>query len=411
MSRWWALGLVMGLMACGSSTAEVPPPAPEGALAGLDWSPTTRFLDSAVASGAAPGAVLGVTYQGARLVYGTGRLGIDDPTRPDGNTVYDLASLTKVVGLTSVVMLGVTEGRLDIDDPVQRYVPAFQGEAKNLVTLRHLLTHSSGLPAWRPLYTEAPGADSALALVHGTPLDTLPGTRTVYSDLGIILLTEAVESAWGMSLDSLLAQRVFGPLGMTSTRFRPPPEWYSRIAPTEDDPWRGRIIRGEVHDENAARLGGVSGHAGLFSTAHDLLIFSEWLLAEFQPTTPEPVCFEGVQCGAGPAISGPAMIREFAVPQNLVPESSRALGWDTPSGRSTAGTLMSSASFGHTGFTGTSLWLDPERQLAIVLLTNRVHPSRENSRIGPVRRGVADLVVATLDPNAEPRPNAVVEAR
>jgi CubicO group peptidase (beta-lactamase class C family) len=155
----------------------------------------------------------------------------------------------------------------------------------------------------------------------------------------------------------------------------------------------------------------VSGHAGLFSTVRDLLIFSEWLLAEFQSTLPEPVCFQGIRCGVGPAISGPILIKEFSVRQDVVPESSRALGWDTPSGRSTAGTLMSSTSFGHTGFTGTSLWLDPDRQLAIVLLTNRVHPSRENSRIGPVRRGVADLVVVTLDPNAQPRPDAVVEAR
>ncbi len=412
-----ALGIVVGLVACGTSAKDVPPPpaplprAPEGALTSLDWNATTRFLDSAVASGATPGAVLGVSYRGAWLIYGTGRLGIDDPTRPNANTVYDLASLTKVVGLTSAVMLGVTEGLLDIDDPVQRYVPAFQGEGKELVTLRHLLTHSSGLPAWRPLYIEAPDEDSALALVYGTPLDTLPGRRSVYSDLGVILLTQAVETAWGMPLDSLLAQRVFEPLGMTSTRFRPPPEWRNRIAPTEDDPWRGRIVRGDVHDENAARLGGVSGHAGLFSTTHDLLIFSDWLLAEFLPTMPEPVCFGGVRCGAGPAIAGPALIREFATRQDLVPESSRALGWDTPSGRSTAGTLMSSASFGHTGFTGTSMWLDPERQLAIVLLTNRVHPSRENSRIGPVRRGVADLVVATVDPNAQPRLDAVVEAR
>jgi len=273
------------------------------------------------------------------------------------------------------------------------------------------MTHSSGLPPWRPLYLESPSRDSALALVLTTELDTTPGTRTRYSDIGAILLTQAVQNAFAMRLDSILALRIFEPLGMTSTTFQPPEAWHNRIAPTEDDPWRGRIIRGEVHDENAARLGGVSGHAGLFSTTHDLLIFGEWLLSAFVPETPEPVCFNGVRCGAGPALPPPSSIPMFATRQSLVEESSRALGWDTPSGLSTAGTLMSDKSFGHTGFTGTSIWMDPERQLVIVLLTNRVHPSREDSRIGPVRRGVADRVVCTLDPDARPRPDAEVEAR
>jgi len=255
---------VTALMACGGVTP-APTPAPEGDLAVLDWSATTGFLDSAAASGAMPGAVLGVSYRGARLTYGTGQLGLDDPTIPDANTVYDLASLTKVVGLTTAVMLAVDEGRLDLDAPVGQYLPRFTGPGKDGITLRQLLTHTSGLPAWRPLYLEAPSRDSALALVYLTDLETPPGMEYRYSDLGAILLTQAVETAWGMGLDSILAQRVFRPLGMSSTTFRPPASWTTRIAPTEDDPWRGRIIRGEVHDENAARLGGVSGHAGLFS--------------------------------------------------------------------------------------------------------------------------------------------------
>lgn len=401
----------VALAACGGGVAPVPMPPPEGELAPLDWSATTSFLDSAVASGATPGAVLGVSYRGAQLTYGSGRLGLDDPAIPDANTVYDLASLTKVVGLTTAVMLAVEEGLLDLDAPVGHYLPRFAGPNKDGVTQRHLLTHTSGLPAWRPLYSEAPSRDSALALVYATDLELPSGSETRYSDLGAILLTQVVEKVWRMSLDSILAQRVFGPLGMTSTTFRPPASWTPRIAPTEDDPWRGRVIRGEVHDENAARLEGVSGHAGLFSTTRDLLVFGEWMLSAFLPETPEPVCSNGVRCGAGPALATPSVVPAFATRQYLVPESSRALGWDTPSGLSTAGALMSEDSFGHTGFTGTSIWIDPRNQLVVVLLTNRVHPSRENSRIGPVRRGVADRVVLTVMPDAQPRPDAVVEAR
>jgi len=389
----------------GGTTPAPEGPPPTGQLAAeYDWTSTTRFLDSAVASGATPGAVLGVSFGGERLVYGTGVMGLDDPTRPDSTTVYDLASLTKVVGLTSAVMLAVARGMIDLDEPVTSYLPAFAADSsKQLVTVRHLLTHTSGLPAWRALYQEAPDRDSALALVNSTPLDTMPGARAVYSDLGAIVLTEVVEAAWGMRLDQILRDQIFGPLGMEHTTFVPPASWRAKIAPTEDDPWRGHVVRGEVHDENAARLGGVSGHAGLFSTVPDLLEFGEWLLAGMCPRDPPA---PGGGCGPT-TYQPPEQIRMFAVRQDLVPGSSRALGWDTPSGVSSSGTLMSSRSFGHTGFTGTSMWIDPTRRLVIVLLTNRVHPTRENSRIGPVRSGVADRVVLTLVPDAEPRPDAV----
>jgi CubicO group peptidase (beta-lactamase class C family) len=345
-----------------------------------------RFLDSAVAVGAAPGAVLAVSAAGRRFYHATGRLGTDDATAPDSATVYDLASLTKVVGLTTAVMLAVDEERLDIDAPVSRYVPAFRGGAKDGVTLRHLLTHSSGLPAWRPLYREAIDRGSAMALADTTPLDTTPGRRMVYSDLGAIILTQAVEGAFGRRLDSLLAERVFGPLGMESTRFLPPADWLPRIAPTELDPWRGRVLRGEVHDENASRLDGVSGHAGLFASAEDLMRFGEWLLAGTGG---------GSDTGHFP-VAPPASAQRFVKRQDLPPETSRALGWDTPSEGSSAGRLVSRESFGHTGFTGTSIWIDPVRDLVIVLLSNRVHPTRDNERWGPVRRNVADRVVRGL---------------
>jgi CubicO group peptidase (beta-lactamase class C family) len=187
-----------------------------------------------------------------------------------------------------------------------------------------------------------------------------------------------------MQVDSFLSTRVFPAMGLTSTRYLPPVEWLPRIAPTEQDPWRGRMLRGEVHDENAAWLGGVSGHAGLFGSAADLLSFGEQLLRAAAGDS------------AGLPLS-PAVVREFIRRQDLVPGSSRAMGWDTPSPNSSAGSHLSPASFGHTGFTGTSIWMDPERKLVVVLLTNRVHPTRENNGHIPLRRAVADQAAAVAD--------------
>lgn len=390
------LAALLTLAAAGGCAAQQAPPGPAPAP---DWSTVTRYLDSAVAAGAAPGAVLGVSVGCRHWFYGTGRLAQDDSTRPDSSTIYDLASLTKAIGLTTAVMLGVGDGRLALDTPVVRYVPAFRGASKAAVTLRHLLTHSSGLPAWRPLYLEARTRTEALALADTTPLDSPPGVRFAYSDLGAIVLTQAVEAVYGERLDSLLARRVFGPLGMTSTRFLPPPDWAPRIAPTEDDPWRGRVLRGEVQDENAARLDGVSGHAGLFSDAGDLLRFADWLLEEWAGGQADGHT-AGSEYRSGRPSVPPSIVREFTRRQNLPPGSSRALGWDTPSDSSSAGTRLAPDSFGHTGFTGTSIWIDPYRRLVIVLLSNRVHPTRENQKWGPVRAAVADRVALTLFPDA-----------
>ena len=394
MSSLLQCATLLMLAACASRPAAPARPAPvrgvvaSTSLARADWSRVQSFLDSALADTAAPGAVLGVSLGGVHRYYSGGQLGIGHPARPDSETVYDLASLSKVIGLTTAMMMAVDEHRIDLDAPIQRYVPAFQGVNKDRVTVRHLLTHSSGLPAWRALYREAADRASAMALADTTPLDTLPGARMVYSDLGAIVLTQAIERVYGTRIDSLLAQRLFGPLGMTSTRYLPPPEWAGRIAPTEDDPWRGRVLLGEVHDENAARLDGVSGHAGIFSDTRDLLVFADWLLSGLRapgarpPGVPEP----------------PKSLAAFVQRQELPPGSSRALGWDTPSDLSSAGTLLGATSFGHTGFTGTSIWVDPARGLAIVLLSNRVHPTRKNAKWGPVRRGLADRVVESLFP-------------
>jgi CubicO group peptidase (beta-lactamase class C family) len=340
-----------------------------------DWRPVTAFLDSVVAAGAAPGAVLGVSVAGSRFIYATGRMTPGDSTRPAATTIYDLASLTKVIGLATAAMLAVEDGRLELDAPVQRYVPAFAGPGKDRVTIRMLLAHASGLPGWRPLFRETGSRADLFSMTNGTPLDAAPGTAETYSDLGFIVLTQAIEAGYGERLDSLLARRLFQPLGMTSVRFSPPPGMRERIAPTGHEPWRGRVLRGEVHDENAARMDGVSGHAGLFGAADDLLTFAEWMLGQ---------------------TDGRTILHEFTRRQHLVPGSSRALGWDTPSPGSSAGRFLSPTSFGHTGFTGTSLWIDPEHHLAIALLSNRVHPTRDNPRWAPVRAGVADRVMTTL---------------
>ena len=357
-----------------------------------NWNPVTTFLDSAIAAGAAPGAVLGVSVAGQRYVYASGRLTRDEPAPAEPTTVYDLASLTKVVGLTTAVMLAVDDGKLELDAPVQRYVPAFEGEGKERVTIRLLLAHGSGLPAWRPLFREAETREQAFALADTTALSSPPGTTDAYSDLGMIVLTQAVEAVYHERLDSLLARRVFQPLGMTSVGFLPTAE-RARIAPTELDPWRVRVLRGEVHDENAARLDGVSGHAGLFGSAPDLLTFAEWMVEGWKGGTRE-----GRNEGKHSILPSfpPSLFHEFTRRQNIIPGSRRALGWDTPSPGSSAGKLLSPESIGHTGFTGTSLWIDPVHRLAIVLLSNRVNPTRDNSAWAPVRATIADLVMTTL---------------
>ena len=222
--------------------------------------------------------MLAVTRNGERFVHGTGQLGADEPGSPGAATIYDLASLTKVIGLVTGVMLAVDEGKLELDAPVQRYVPAFTGAGKERVTVRMLLAHASGLPAWRPLFREAKNRTEVLALVDTTPLSSAPGTVEVYSDLGAIILTQMLETIYRQRLDSLLERRVFGPLGMRATGYLPGADQRDRIAPTEMDPWRGRMLRGEVQDENAALMDGVSGHAGLFGSAEDLLPFAEWMI-------------------------------------------------------------------------------------------------------------------------------------
>jgi CubicO group peptidase (beta-lactamase class C family) len=298
-----------------------------------------------------------------------------------------MASLTKVIATTTLSMTLVEEGRLSLGAPVASYLPEFGTTPdRRAITIGHLLRHDSGLPAWAPLWQLARGRTAYLEQIIETPLEAQPGERFVYSDLGIILLGLAIERITGTPLDVLADQRIFTPLAMRDTRFNPlagpgRPVPLRRIAATEVDTiFRMRHVRGWVHDENAYGLGGVAAHAGLFSSARDLATFAQMLLGGGQ--------VEGVR------LVGETTLRRFVTRQSDA--SSRGLGWDTPSDRSSAGDWFSAASFGHTGFTGTSLWMDPERDAFVIILTNRVNPTRENNRHTALRRDLADAVIQAI---------------
>ena len=343
------------------------------------------ILDRAVADSAFPGAIAVIgTHSGPLVTVTAGHLDWAKSPRPTASTLWDMASLTKVIGMTSAMMQLVERGKVDLDAPVQKYLPEWTGTNKDKVTVRHLITHQSGLPAFKQYYKVNAPPDSILKLFIATPLDTLPGVRMIYSDIGAILLGKIVERVSGETLDGYLAHHVFKPLGMKDTRYKPPVSLRPRIAPTENDPWRGRHLVGEVHDENAYALGQVSGHAGLFSTAHDLDRLARAYL-------------NGGALGGG-RLAKAATITQFTTVADST-FSSRALGWDTPSPHSSAGRFMRRPAFGHTGFTGTSLWIAPQHDLYVMLLTNRVNPTRANTKIGPVRVAVADAAMRALKPS------------
>lgn len=359
--------------------------APEEAgLRGEGLAEVDSILADFVAQGAFPGGVLAVGYRGALVhLQPFGRLTYDrNAPAVSTDTIYDLASLTKVVVTTTLAMILVDEGLLELDRPVEEFLPRFVGSGKEAVTVRHLLSHASGLDWWAPLYQELAGKEAYVERIQVMDLVYEPGSRSLYSDLGLILLGEILERVAGEPLDQAARRLIFAPLSMEDTLFRPPASLHKRIAPTEDDPWRGRVLRGEVHDENAFALGGVAPHAGLFSTAGDLARFAQMILNG------------GVY--AHHRLLSRRTVELFTRPSGVF-DSTRALGWDTKSPQgSSAGELFSPLSFGHTGFTGTSLWIDPDRELFVILLTNRVHPTRDNNLIRKVRPAVADAVVRAL---------------
>ena len=396
------LGMTMSL-ACTSTGPPRTDPIPVSAALAEQLEPAARVLDSAIAAGAAPGAVLAVSYKGRRFEHAIGQLAVDDLRPPDGRTLYDMASLTKVIATTTLAMYAVEEHRLDLDTPVVRYLPEFaRGKGdKSHVTVRQLLLHDAGLPPdpIPPLWKGSHSRSEAVRRALAANLDTVPGARYVYSDISAITLAAILEKLYHRRLDQLFEERVARPLRLTRTRFLPPRSWRSEIAATEIEavPFHKQVeLRGEVHDENAWWLHGVSGHAGLFSDADDALRFGEWALDGALGRNRE-----------GHNVQQP--LREFAtwtIRQDQPAGSSRAIGWDTPSGVSSAGNYMSARSFGHTGFTGTSIWIDPEHDIVIVLLTNRVNPTRNTPRFGNIRGAVADAVMRSLFPGIAPRDGA-----
>ena len=347
---------------------------------------TRAVLTRALGDGAFPGAVAVIgNHVGILASYGVGRLDAADSARPSVTTMYDLASLTKIVATTSLVLQLVDQGRIALDTPVVRYLPEWHGPRASEITIAQLLTHSSGLASWRAFYKEATDKADARAQLMLVGPDAPPGTRFVYSDMNFMLLGMVAEKLTGMTLDSAFIAMVATPLKLVDTRFLPDSSQRSRIAPTEYDPWRQRQLRGEVHDENASRFGGVSGHAGLFSTAADLSrVARMWLNGG---------TLDGVRIASARTVATFTRVQDTLI-------SRRALGWETPNGTNSAGHRLSPRAFGHTGFTGTSMWIDPSRDLFVILLTNRVNPTRENKKIGGVRIALADAIVGAIDGGA-----------
>ena len=373
------------------SPAGLPPVRSAPAAAGADsaaplaarivlLSDTLRaLLSRARADSIFPGAI--AVVGNSDRVYATVAVGTTDwapgSAAIDQRTLWDLASLTKLVALTTTIATLVDQGQLSLDDTVRKWVHEWRVAGNEGITVRDLITHRSGLPAFKQYFKLVTGKDTVRKLVLAEPLESPPRTKMVYSDIGAIILGIVVERVTGQSFEVAVHERVQAPLGMTETMFNPPASLSGRIAATENDPWRGRLLVGEVHDENAYALGGVSAHAGLFSTARDMTRFAQmWL-----------------RYGAAGdrRLIGEGTARLFATVQDSA-FSSRALGWDTPTGDNSAGTIMKRPAFGHTGFTGTSLWMDPARGVFVLLLTNRVNPSRARTGIAGVRVRVADAV-------------------
>ena len=352
--------------------------------------PAFNVVESAIKDKAFPGATLAVGYRGKVSLHAFGKLTYDAKSPSVNiNTMYDIASLTKVVATTSLVAK-LAEGDfpvpIDLDASVERYLPEWatgpQPEWRHRVTVRHLLTHTSGLPPFKEYWRTSRSKQDTLDKIFGEPLEYEPGTKEVYSDLGIILTAEIIERLTGKPLDTLVRENIFGPLAMSNSMYKPPRKLWPSIAPTEiDNQYRHHLIQGEVHDENAAAIGGVSGHAGVFSTAPDLAAFCQMLLNG------------GVY--AHQRILRRSTIAEFTTPQQLS-NGARTLGWAAPTEGGSSGHFFSPHSFGHTGFTGTSIWIDPDRQVFVVLLANRVYPTRENQKHIKVRVALHDAVMQSL---------------
>ena len=330
---------------------------------------TKQMLLEAVADSAFPGGVILAAKNGEIFLHKAFGYHTYSKKKPvmRGN-IYDLASITKVVATTSALMKLVDEKKLSLDDKVITYLPEFIGkqkmffDQKSMVTIRHLITHTSGLPPFKKYFLMDGNIQTKIDSIMNTEPEIPLNQKMIYSDIGLIVLGKIIESVSQSSLDEYVDSVVFKPLGMKTTFYNPPIEKIKRIIPTEYSSLYGETIIGYVHDENAKSIGGIAGHAGLFSTASDLSIFSQMML-------------NGGIYG-WKRIFKSQSVTNFTKRANTIEGSSRALGWDTPSGQSSGGVYLSASSFGHTGFTGTSLWIDPENQIFVILLTNAVHPNR-----------------------------------
>ncbi|MBS1518885.1 MAG: serine hydrolase [Bacteroidetes bacterium] len=355
------------------------------------------------------GGISNGSYPGAQLLIGNenqilyqksyGNFTYDEFSSPvTDNSMFDLASVTKVIATTTAIMLLYESKQIDLNDPVSTYIPEFTGDGKENVTILNLLLHNSGLKAWIPFYKDCTAKSDVINKICSSELEYITNTKTVYSDLNAILLGLIVEKVSGLKLDEFCRDNIFKKLNMQNTMFTPGDQYKSRILPTENDTyWRFRTLQGEVHDEAAAVMGGISGNAGLFSNAGDIYILMKMLLNEgkyYNPFTrglKEEKMFE------------PATVQLFTGRFNgLSYENSRALGWDTkPDGsnsryRIPCGELISENCFGHTGYTGTSVWCDKDRKLIIIFLTNRVYPSRSNDGIREIRPEVYNTAIESF---------------
>jgi CubicO group peptidase (beta-lactamase class C family) len=341
------------------------------------------ILAQAIASHTFPSWSVAVTFRGELIAHNAQGRFTYDSSSPDvtTSTIFDLASLTKVVATSAMAMILYERGVLDLEAPVVAIVPEFNGgdAGRGHVTIRMLLAHSSGLPAYEKLFLRAGTREELLHAAFSTGLTAAPGSRVEYSDIGFIILGIALARLADEPLESFCQREVFGPLAMSRTTFHPAKELRGAIPPTCDDvSFRHRIIQGEVQDENASVLGGVAGHAGLFSTSGDLALFAHAML------------------NGGYPIVRPETVQIFTRRESSPSGTSRALGWDTPSAPSQSGNYFGARSFGHLGYTGTSLWIDPDRQLSITLLTNRTWPDCQNQSIKQVRPAFHDAVMEAL---------------
>jgi CubicO group peptidase (beta-lactamase class C family) len=345
------------------------------------FTDAARIVSEGVSARAYPGAVVEVGTETEALWRQAFGYHTYEPNAPPTTleTIFDLASLTKVTATCTLGMQAVEIGRLPLEDPVARWIGAWRGADREHVTIRDLFEHTSGLTAYLPFFRDHRGRQEYERAICSLPLEYRPRTVSVYSDLGFILLGFIIEDASGRRLE-----RLFDPIARAVAPepllFNPPRSLRPIIAPTEMDEWRGRMLVGEVHDENAWALGGAAGHAGLFGTAGAVGAFARLVLRGLRGEH---------------TLAAPETFRLFAT-RSDVAASSRALGWDTALPSSSCGRLMSLSAIGHTGFTGTSLWIDHKRGLYFVLLTNRVHPTRENEALREIRPRVHDAVLGEL---------------